>query len=731
MVRAKTNAPRRKMSAEAHSPTPFEVTHGIFVVRTNLEGRFTYANRAYLAYMGLESLPVGTSALDQVEPTERPRVLAAAKQALKHRGQPVWLEFGKLRPGLAWSRSRWEFVAVCDASGQPVELQCSGYDVSDSYRQERFREEVTALLAEALQQDSQPEALLRRALEAALGMVPVAQAGSVTLRGPDGRFHFVAAQGYDLAALSQVSLDPSEPLSLSRHIQARVFGPADLASFNARLDPKRREILEKAGCSDRIQAMLSVPVVVAEEPRAYLYLDHFERGDAFDALDLRQVEALAHYLALMLQESDLQQHLLHLRYHDPQTGLANLRLLLERLGRRLDTRRRQDAAHLALLAIRIPALERLQELFGPLGRSAAVQTAARRILEATRFGDLLAWDVRQFWLLLGGLARPEDVLPIVERLQQALSLPLLPGWEGYTSTPMLGVALAGPETSPEDLLQQAEAAVGQASRSGMVVFFDPALREALQEERWLNEALRQAISQHRLVLYFQPVVELSSWHVQHLEALLRWPHPERGFIPPTRFIPLAERQGWMAELGDWVIAEAARKAACWGIPIAVNLSASQLTPTLPQAITAHCREAGIGPEGLVLEITESQALEPTALGVLQALAEEGYALHLDDFGSGYSSLEQITRLPIRAIKLGQGFLSSLGEDPLPESPTARVLTAVKSMGEGLGLEVIVEGIETKAQHRYLLAQGFRFGQGYLLGRPADARGTGRRLKQRR
>lgn len=88
-------------------------------------------------------------------------------------------------------------------------------------------------------------------------------------------------------------------------------------------------------------------------------------------------------------------------------------------------------------------------------------------------------------------------------------------------------------------------------------------------------------------------------------------------------------------------------------------------------------------------------------------------------------------MPIRAIKLGQGFLSSLGEDPLPESPTARVLTAVKSMGEGLGLEVIVEGIETKAQHRYLLAQGFRFGQGYLLGRPADARGTGRRLKQRR
>ncbi|PZA08344.1 EAL domain-containing protein [Meiothermus sp. PNK-Is4] len=714
----------------AHLSLPCEVTHSIFVVRTDLEGRITYANRAYLSYMGWEQPPLGADALEQVEPDERPRVLEAVRQALSRPGQPVWLEFGKPRAATAWSRSRWEFVVVCDALGQPAEVQCTGYDISDAYRQERFREEVTALLARALQQETSPAALLRRALAAAMGTVPVAQAGSVTLKGPDGRFHFVAAQGYDLAALSKVSLDPSEPLSLSRHIRARVFGPADLASFNARLDPKRREILETAGCSNRIQAMLSVPVVVAGEPRAYLYLDHFERSDAFDALDMQHLEALAYYVALMLQESDLQRQLLHLRYHDPQTGLANLRLLLERLGRRLATRRRQDATHLALLAVRIPALERLQELYGPLGGITAIQTAARRILEAIRSDDLLAWDLRQFWLLLGGLARPEDVWPIVERLRQALSSPLLPGWEGYASTPMLGVALAAPESNPEDLLQQAEAAVSQASRPGTVVFFDPALREALQEERWLNEALRQAISLRRLVLYFQPVVELSSRRLLHLEALLRWPHPERGFIPPALFIPLAERQGWMGELGDWVIAEAARKAAGWGIPVAVNLSASQLTPALPQAIAARCREAGIGPEGLILEITESQALEPAALEVLQALAEEGYALHLDDFGSGYSSLEQITRLPIRAVKLGQGFLSSLGKDPRPESPPARVLTAVKGMGEGLGLEVIVEGIETKAQHRYLLAQGFRFGQGYLLGRPVEARFIARRLRQR-
>jgi len=141
------------MSAEAHSPTPLEVTHSIFVVRTDLEGRITYVNRAYLTYMGWKHPPLGADALEQVEPSERPRVVEAVRQALSLPGQPVWLEFGKPRAAAAWSRSRWEFVAVCDTLGRPIEVQCTGYDISDDYRQERFREEVTALLSQALQQE--------------------------------------------------------------------------------------------------------------------------------------------------------------------------------------------------------------------------------------------------------------------------------------------------------------------------------------------------------------------------------------------------------------------------------------------------------------------------------------------------------------------------------------------------------------------------------------------------
>ena len=711
------------------SATPLEATRHILVVRTDLEGRFTYANRAYLEYMGLERLPLGDFALDQVEPADRPRVAEVVQQALARPGEAFWVEFGKPRPGVAWSRSRWEFVAVCDPAGRPVELQCSGYDISDEYRQDCFRQEMTDLLAATLTTGAgnPPVALLRRVLEAALRIVPAAQAGSVTLRGPDGRFHFVAAEGYDLEALSQVSLDPAEPLSLSRHIQARIFGAEDLARFNARIDPQRRAVLEGVGKAGRIQAMLSVPVVVRGEVRAYLYLDHFGRADAFDALDLRHAEVLAYHLALVLEKEDLHQRAEHLRRHDPQTGLANLALLLETL---LAPR---SAGGRALLALRLPDLERLEELYGPQWRVTVVQTVGRRILEGVRLGDLLAWDGRRFWLLLDGVDEPREALPVVERLRQSLAQPI-PNLAGPTTPPAVGIALASPQTPPEELLQQAEVALSQAA-PGQAVFFEASLQQALLEEQWLVEALYRAISRRRplaergeLRLYFQPVLELAGGRPVHLEALLRWRHPHRGLIPPGRFIPLAERQGWMAELGDWTIAQAAQASAAWGIPVAVNLSALQLGPGLPEAVAAHCREAGIGPQRLILEVTEGLALEPAAMGVLQALAERGHPLHLDDFGSGYSSLEQLTRLPIQAVKLGQGFLRDLGEDPLPNSPTARVLAAVRSLGEGLGLEVIVEGIETETQHRYLLAQGFRLGQGYWLGRPQSARKTARRLE---
>jgi len=685
------------------------------VACTDLEGRYTYANPAYLAYTGLKAPPIGASALEHVAKEDLPRVMDTVKQALEHPGQAFWVEFSKpLRR--AWNRSRWEFVAVCDQAGKPVGLQCVGYDISDAYRQGRFREASLELLSAGLREELHPKEVLQRALDAALAVVPAAQAGSATLLGPDGRFHFVAARGYDLAALERVSLHPGEPLSLSRHIQARVFTQDDIAAFNARLDPERRGLLEGPGRSKEIQAMLATPVVVGEQPRAYLYLDHFQRPDAFDELDLRHLEGLAHHVAWLLYGEELREALRFSRDHHSQTGLPNLHSLQEQLLKPPRTRR-------ALVALRCRSLEHLRRLEGETAYLAAVREIARAIQADLRLSDRLAWEEGTFWLLLEGVTEAEEVYAVLGRLQAGVKAELADRWPQLDFIPRIGVALAQPGVSSPELPWAAELALEQNPQPGRVRFFDPDLARQTRETDALRHALAQALrplpdSPEGFTLHYQPIFHLSERRLHHFEALLRWTHPELGQVSPGRFLPLVEEEGWMPELGDWVLRTAVEQAARWGVAVAVNLAGSQLEPGLPDRVAAHLARHRLAPEQLIFEVTEGIALEETSLHLLQALAERGHPLHLDDFGSGMSSLERIVRLPFAVIKLGQGFMTGLGSLPQAHSPEARLLHALRGLGEGLGLEIIVEGIESQAQLDFLIAEGFSLGQGYLLGRPA-------------
>lgn len=703
------------MQQDRPSFNPLEATRGLMVVCTDLEGRYTYANPAYLAYTGMKALPLGASALEHVAKEDLPQVMNTAKQALEHPGQAFWVEFSKpLRQ--AWNRSRWEFVAVCDEAGHPAGLQCMGYDISDSYRQGRFLEASLELLSSGLKEELSPEEVLQRALDAALAVVPAAQAGSATLLGPDGRFHFVAARGYDLAALKQVSLSPGEPLSLSRHIRAQVFTQADIAAFNARLDPERRALLEGPGRSREIQAMLATPVVVRGRPRAYLYLDHFGRPDAFDELDLRHLEGLAHHVAWLLYGEELQEELRFSRYHHPETGLENLRSLQELLLR-------LPPGHRALVALRCRSLERLRRLEGETVYFAAVCEIARVIQADLRLSDHLAWEENNFWLLLEGLREDREVYAVLERLQAGVKARLAVRFPDFDFKPQVGVILAQPGVSPLELPRAAELALDSA-RPGTVRFFDSSLAYDTRETVALRRALKRALSQgssrvaESLALHYQPVFHLANQQLHHFEALLRWNPPGLGMVPPGKLLLLAEEEGWMSSLGDRILGMATQQAARWEIAVAVNLASSQLEPRLLDQVASHLTHNQLSPERLILEVTEEVALEEAGLEVLRALAERGHPLHLDDFGSGLSSLERITRLPFRAIKLGQGFMSSLGSLPVPHSPQARLLRALRGLAEGLGLEIIVEGIETQAQLEFLLAEGFTLGQGYLLGRPA-------------
>ncbi len=695
---------------------PLNLSQGIMIVQTDLEGRFAYANRAYLAYMGLQSLPIGASALQHISPGDLPVVMHTVKQALSNPGQTFWVEFSKplKKP---WNRSRWEFMALLDRRGQPVGVQCMGYDISDAYRQARFQEASLALLSSGLKELLSPEAILQRALEEALKVVPVAQAGSATLLHPEGHFRFVAAHGYDLEALKKVPLNPQEPLSLSQHIRARVFTQADISRFNQRLDPERRGIIEGPGRASTIQAMLATPVVVRGQARAYLYLDHFERADAFDGVDLHHLEGLAHHVAWLLYGDELRSEAHYHRYHDPQTGLTNLHGLKETLAH-------LPPAPRALLALRCRSLERIRGLEGEGIWAAAVQTIAQAIQAELRTADRLAYEKDTFWLLLEGVDNLSDLQAVLARLKDSVHGRLVNSWSQLDFSPHVGVAFAQPGTNLLELPQAAEMAL-QHARPGQVHVYEPSLAHSTLEDYWLRQALGQALRPLKsggaplgFHLYYQPIRALDNGMLYHLEALVRWLHPERGMISPARFLPVVEEEGWMGELGDWIIGEAVAHAAAWGIPVAVNLAGSQLEPSLPKRIAAHLAYHNLPPQQLILEVTEQAALDEINLSVLQNLALQGHPLHLDDFGTGFSSLERITTLPLSAIKLGQGFVKNLGPNPSSNTSEARLMRAVQALGRSLELQVIVEGIETEAQYRFLVAEGFRLGQGYLLGRPA-------------
>jgi EAL domain-containing protein (putative c-di-GMP-specific phosphodiesterase class I) len=244
------------------------------------------------------------------------------------------------------------------------------------------------------------------------------------------------------------------------------------------------------------------------------------------------------------------------------------------------------------------------------------------------------------------------------------------------------------------------------------------LRDA---ERVLHHELAEGMASDQLFLVYQPVVEIGSARMLGAEALVRWVHPARGFIPPDQFIPLAESSDIIVELGAWVLRTACAEAATWPehLHVAVNLSVRQLgdkaiVPTAPKALA----ESGLPADRLVLEVTESALLDNAdrAIGHLAALKELGVHLAIDDFGTGYSSLLYLKRMPVDLLKVDRTFVAGLGED---RGDTA-IVESVVALAHALGIQVVAEGVETEAQHRYLIGLGCDTAQGYLWSRPAPA-----------
>lgn len=328
---------------------------------------------------------------------------------------------------------------------------------------------------------------------------------------------------------------------------------------------------------------------------------------------------------------------------------------------------------------------------------------------------------------------PVDLM--AQRLIDALSEPLLLDGKNVYVGASIGIALFPADGhSPEALQGCADAALHQAKAQGRrtLRFFSPEMSSRAKERLTLEAELRHALDAGELRLYYQPQVDLDSGEIVGLEALVRWQHPERGLIPPGKFIPLAEESGLAGQLGDWVLREACRQIRQWseaGLAprqTAVNVSAVQLNRGhLIESVETVLKETGIAPEQLELEITESFVIadRDQSFKSLSYLKGLGVRISIDDFGTGYSSLAYLQQLEVHKLKIDMSFV----RDMTSNRGNASIVKAVIALGHSLGLEVIAEGVEEVEQVRHLRALQCDVMQGYFISKPMPAEETTRFL----
>ncbi len=424
----------------------------------------------------------------------------------------------------------------------------------------------------------------------------------------------------------------------------------------------------------------------------------------------------------MTAHNAAQQALRRQARYDSLTDLPNRALLHERIATALGDA--PDASRpLALLLIDLDRFKEINDAFGHERGDALLRQAADRLRGVVRAGDTVArLSGDEFAVLLPG-ADATGAARVADAIRAALDAPLPVDEHLLRVGASVGIVLAPAHgRDGATLLRRADMAMDAAKRGRLgQALYEPAQDQHSPERLALSGALRDAIEQGALVLHYQPQVDLASGHVCGVEALVRWPHPERGLIPPDAFIPLAEQTGLIAPLTEWVLAEAIRQAREWQragllLGASVNLSMWNLhDPALPDRVAALLHAHGLAPAWLRLELTESALMADTdrTMDVLARLAALGVHLAVDDFGSGYSSLSYLKRLPVDELKIDKGFVREMATD---ETDRAIVASTV-GMGHALGLRVVAEGIEDQATWELLAGMGCDMAQGYYVARP--------------
>ncbi len=425
----------------------------------------------------------------------------------------------------------------------------------------------------------------------------------------------------------------------------------------------------------------------------------------------------------------LQEQLLHDALHDPLTGLANRVLFRDHVERAIARKRRRKGS-VALLFLDLDDFKVVNDSLGHRAGDRLLVEVASRLSGQIRVTDVAARQGGdEFTVLLDRVLSVDEAIEVAERIAAQMRLPIELEGRSIVITPSIGIALAtDPAMDVDDLLAHADAAMYSAKATGKArcAVFDPSMRVRARSRLEMEAELRTAIEQDALELHYQPIVELASNRIVGFEALVRWPHAEHGLIPPVSFIPLAEESGLIVPLGRLVTTAACGQLRRWidsaacdpRTTVSVNVSPRQaIEPGFAAEVAAILAETGLAPSSLIIEITESLMLhESVASGSLQQLRDMGVRLVVDDFGTGFSSLEYFKRFEVQGLKIDRSFISGLGRS---REDTA-IVTATLAFATALNLAVTAEGVETELQLDQLRLLGCQQAQGYLFARPVPA-----------
>lgn len=475
---------------------------------------------------------------------------------------------------------------------------------------------------------------------------------------------------------------------------------------------------------DGIQSLMLIPIQIREKIIGFLAFDRITPNKAWRMDDPELLRVLANILADAIGKIENEKEIHKRAYYDNLTGLPNRVLFHERLEKSI-AQAKANGDWLGVIFVDLDGFKEVNDTMGHDWGDLLLSRIGRRLSDRLRDGDAMArFGGDEFLILVSQLNHKSELAAVANHLMSVFHHPVSLGEQEFHISGSGGIAIFPDDgETVQELIKHADLAMYDAKKNGrgQVVFCTEKMKRDIREKLILSNSLHRALEKEEFFLEYQPIMDAQGRERRGCEALIRWGHPELGVILPAVFIPLAEQNGLMAAIGQWVLLTACAQNKSWQdqgfipLPVSVNLSGDQLCSELPNTVISCLQQTGLEARYLELEITETIAMEGSSevIEILQQLKDYGVRISIDDFGTEFSSLSRLKDLPVDGIKIDGSFIWGIGTNTKDES----IISVTIHLAKKLELQVVAEGVETPAQLGFLKEKGCDGVQGYYCGRP--------------